>query len=107
MDIVGQLADYWVVKTDYSNYAVVYECKEQNPDNTCKTTMSWVLSRHRILSDSLMADISHVIESLCLNETLFYTTTQTCGKHVLVPVIGHNTTTIMIFQTINTNYYTI
>eukprot|EP00105_Crassostrea_gigas_P001056 XP_011413072.2 PREDICTED: retinol-binding protein 4-A-like [Crassostrea gigas] len=73
----GKLADYWVVKTDYSNYAVVYECKEQNPDNTCKTTMSWVLSRHRKLSDTLMAEVGHVIDSLCLNEAQFYTTTQT------------------------------
>lgn len=60
--------------------------------------MSWVLSRHRKLSDTLTAEVGHVIDSLCLNEAQFYTTTQTLGKHVLEPLIVYNTTVIIIFQ---------
>lgn len=81
---------------------MVYECKEQNPDNTCKTT---ILSRRRKLSDTLMAEVGHVIDSLCLNEAQFYTTTQTLGKHVLEPLIVYNTTVIIIFQNKTANFY--
>eukprot|EP00105_Crassostrea_gigas_P001043 XP_011413056.1 PREDICTED: retinol-binding protein 4-A-like [Crassostrea gigas] len=71
----GNFVDYWVVKTDYTNYSVVYECIKLNDDNTCKKIITWVFSRHQTLPDSLMAEVDHVIENMCLNETQFYTTT--------------------------------
>lgn len=77
----GKLADYWVVKTDYINYSVVYECTQLSDDISCKMVISWVFSRHPNLSDNLMAEVDHVIiESLCLNETQFYSTTHTHGN---------------------------
>lgn len=77
---VGKLADYWVVKTFYTNYSVVYDCTQLNDDKTCKTVISWVFSRHPNLSDDLMVEVGHVTEFLCLNETQFYTTTHTHGN---------------------------
>lgn len=75
----GNFVDYWVVKTDYTNYSVVYECSKLN-DDTCKKIITWVFSRHQNLSESLMAEVDHVIENLCLNETQFYTTTYNKSK---------------------------
>lgn len=77
----GKLADYWVVKTDYINYSVVYECTQLSDGISCKMVISWVFNRHPNLSDNLMAEVDHVIiESLCLNETQFYSTTHTHGN---------------------------
>lgn len=76
----GNFVDNWVVKTDYTNYSVVYECSKLNDDNTCKKIITWVFSRHQNLSESLMAEVDHVIENLCLNETQFYTTTYKKSK---------------------------
>lgn len=76
----GNFVDYWVVKTDYTNYSVVYECSKLNDDNTCKKIITWVFSRHQTLPESLMAEVDHVIENLCLNETQFYTTTYSKSK---------------------------
>lgn len=67
--------------------------------------MSWILSRRRNLSDTLMVEVCHVIDSLCLNEAQFYTTTQTLGKHVLEPLIVYNTTVIIIFQNKTANFF--
>lgn len=67
--------------------------------------MSWILSRRRNLSDTLMAEVGHVIDSLCLNEAQFYTTIQTLGKHVLEPLIVYNTTVIIIFQNKTANFF--
>lgn len=71
--------NYWVVETDYTNYSVVYNCIQLNPDNTCKSAMAWVYSRRSNLPDDLRARVSHVIESLCLNEALFHKTTHKNG----------------------------
>lgn len=71
----GNIGNYWVVETDYTNYSVVYNCIQLNPDDTCKTNQAWVYSRHPNLSDDVRARVSHVIENLCLNETSFYKTT--------------------------------
>lgn len=76
----GNFVDYWVVKTDYTNYSVVYECSKLNDDNTCKKIITWVFSRHQTLPESLMAEVDHVIENLCLNETQFYTKTYSKSK---------------------------
>lgn len=61
--------------------------------------------RRRNLSDTLMAEVGHVIDSLCLNEAQFYTTIQTLGKHVLEPLIVYNTTVIIIFQNKTANFF--
>nr|XP_019918637.2 purpurin-like isoform X2 [Crassostrea gigas] len=78
----GNIENYWVVETDYTNYSVVYNCIQLNSDGTCKSAMAWVYSRHPNLSDDLRARVSHVIESLCLDEASFYKTTHNNGCSV-------------------------
>lgn len=82
LHLLGDIVNYWVVETDYTNYSVVYDCKQLNPDGTCKTNLAWVYSRLPHLSNDLRAKVSHVIESLCLNEALFYTTKHRNGKNI-------------------------
>nr|XP_022294021.1 retinol-binding protein 4-like [Crassostrea virginica] len=52
----GQLTDYWIVSTDYVNYAVAYVCFEENADGTCGKAKSWILSRHSNLADDKLAE---------------------------------------------------
>nr|XP_022334697.1 retinol-binding protein 4-like isoform X2 [Crassostrea virginica] len=75
----GRLLDYWIVSTDYVNYAVAYMCFEENADGTCGKAESWILSRHSYLADDKLAKVNLQIEQLCLNTTLFLTTYRTNG----------------------------
>ena len=78
--VLGRLLDYWIVSTDYVNYAVAYMCFEENADGTCGKAESWILSRHSYLADDKLAKVNLQIEQLCLNTTLFLTTYRTNGK---------------------------
>ncbi|KAK3560183.1 hypothetical protein QTP86_034792 [Hemibagrus guttatus] len=38
--------DYWVIDTDYDNYAVHYACRQLDTDGTCLDGYSFIFSRH-------------------------------------------------------------
>nr|XP_022330607.1 purpurin-like [Crassostrea virginica] len=75
----GRLTDYWIISTDYVNYAVAYVCFEENADGTCGKAKSWIFSRHTNLADDKLAEAYPLIEQLCLNTTLLLTTHHTNG----------------------------
>ncbi|XP_050319803.1 apolipoprotein D-like [Bactrocera neohumeralis] len=53
-------ANYWVLGTDYDNYAVVYSCKKQlftHSENV------WILTRERVPSDDIVKKASAVLVS--------------------------------------------
>lgn len=83
--IVGELSDYWIIKTDYSNFAVVYICYDENTDGTCGNAKAWVYSRHHGLAHDLMADADRQLERVCMDTTLFYTTQRIQSKSLTYP----------------------
>ena len=70
------LLDYWILKTDYTSYAIAYICVEKAADsnNTCKKARSWLWSRSRALPEQVKADARNLFQNLCMNMTLLYTT---------------------------------
>ena len=82
--IVGKLSDYWIIKTDYSNFAVVYICSEEKTDGTCGNAKAWVYSRHHGLTHDLMAEADRQLERVCMDTTLFYTTQRIQSKSSII-----------------------
>ena len=61
--------DYWVVITDYDNYALMYGCREWGADDVCEQVYSFVWSRETSLSDSHQQLVDNKIAELCVNTT--------------------------------------
>ncbi|KAK3595631.1 hypothetical protein CHS0354_009595 [Potamilus streckersoni] len=72
----SMLSDYWVRQTDYTVYAVVYGCREQNLLGQCTYPDSWVWSRTPQLNADQWAIVNTAIDSLCLQEAMFLATEQ-------------------------------
>ncbi|XP_078340646.1 retinol-binding protein 4-like isoform X1 [Crassostrea virginica] len=81
---LGELSDYWIIKTDYSNFAVVYICYDENTDGTCGNAKAWVYSRHHGLAHDLMADADRQLERVCMDTTqrIQSTLRRFCKLHV-------------------------
>ena len=73
--------DFWVVGTDYDQYAVVYGCTLRNQSGTCKEAHAWVFSRYRSINNQSVKNlINNLVNSVCLNISTFTTTQQILGK---------------------------
>ncbi|XP_018785127.1 PREDICTED: apolipoprotein D-like, partial [Bactrocera latifrons] len=53
-------ADYWVLGTDYDNYAAVYSCKNLK---IAHTETVWILTRERDPSEDIVRDAQDVLVS--------------------------------------------
>ncbi|XP_047994051.1 uncharacterized protein LOC125232436 [Leguminivora glycinivorella] len=62
--------DYWVLDTDYENYALVYTCYNIDPDT--RGVWSWKLSRTKELSAEANATINAVIASIPVLDDRYY-----------------------------------
>ncbi|XP_068619407.1 uncharacterized protein [Battus philenor] len=68
-------SEYWILDTDYDNYALVYSCK--NLDNQRRRVWSWKLSRDRQLSTNAINSINQVINRVnVLNDRYYVRITQ-------------------------------
>ncbi|XP_045453252.1 uncharacterized protein LOC123662453 [Melitaea cinxia] len=63
---------YWVLSTDYNNYALVYSCV--NIDNENRRVSSWKLSRERSLSQTSVTTINNIINSIPVLRQDYYVT---------------------------------
>ena len=63
--------DYWILNTDYDNYAYVYGCEEQNGDGTCKQAHAWIWSRTHTLTEEHKSVIDASITESCLDPAQF------------------------------------
>ena len=60
--------DYWILSTDYTNFAVIYTCHTISENSTCDPEAEevWVLSRTPTLDRSYLSHINNIVESACM-----------------------------------------
>ncbi|XP_062603238.1 lazarillo protein-like [Saccostrea cucullata] len=75
----NETVNYWVMNTDYVNYALVYGFKDENTNGTTKVAKSWVWSRKPSLAPSFLKNINTQLQNLCLNKTPVSRTLQKRG----------------------------
>ncbi|XP_047033930.1 uncharacterized protein LOC124640271 isoform X1 [Helicoverpa zea] len=65
-------SDYWVLDTDYDNYALVYSCSNLNADEM--QVSSWKLSRAKSLSTASSTAINNIINTVSVLDSRYYET---------------------------------
>ncbi|XP_075983119.1 uncharacterized protein LOC142981240 isoform X2 [Anticarsia gemmatalis] len=70
VDGVDVTTNYWVLATDYTDYALVYSC--QNIDAETRSVFSWKLSRTTQLSTSANTAINNVIATIPVLDQRYY-----------------------------------
>ncbi|XP_065340999.1 apolipoprotein D-like [Cloeon dipterum] len=68
---------YWVLSTDYTNYAVVWAC---TPAGRSNIQFSWVLTRQRIPDEATIAKAEGVINANSLQDKYKITNQQNCAS---------------------------
>ncbi|KAM4807544.1 purpurin-like [Rhinophrynus dorsalis] len=59
--------NYWVIDTDYDNYAITYACRTLNEDGTCSDGYAIVFSRNpRGFSPAIMRIVRQKQEEICM-----------------------------------------
>ncbi|XP_002740541.1 apolipoprotein D-like [Saccoglossus kowalevskii] len=67
--------DYWVLRTDYNTYSVVYSC-DDFMFGFIKMEFAWILSRDRILNTGTLTDIKRDIQDRGIDISNFLSTDQ-------------------------------
>lgn len=73
-------SDYYVLATDYDNYAVLYSCSNVL---FFRTTNVWILSRKSVLEDDLLEKAKSAIKAEGISTSFLVTTSQTCGASAI------------------------
>ena len=71
--VISELHDYWVMKTDYTSYAMVYSCLGHS-GSTCTHDKAWLWGRTKSLPNARIEEARTLFDSLCMNMTLWYET---------------------------------
>ncbi|XP_055546320.1 apolipoprotein D-like [Wyeomyia smithii] len=53
-------SNYWIMDTDYDNYAVIYACK--NISHSKSAEAAWVLSKHRTISSEVRPIVDGLVD---------------------------------------------
>jgi hypothetical protein len=91
---------YYVVKTDYEHYALIYACTSTNYTYTdpCEHPILWLFSRTTSLSNDLSTELDkHMENTLCINLTKLeitphdskscYSSSNTCVMNLILFVV--------------------
>ncbi|XP_071081081.1 uncharacterized protein [Haliotis cracherodii] len=75
-DTPSDAMSYWVLETDYTQYAFVYACTNVSSTRTCTQPRAWIWSRTKIIPQIVMDRAPSFFNRTCLNETSFLDTKQ-------------------------------
>lgn len=53
-------SNYWIMDTDYDNYAVIYSCKNLSDNKSAEA--AWVLSKQRTIRPELQATVDELVD---------------------------------------------
>ncbi|XP_046343323.2 purpurin-like [Haliotis rufescens] len=67
---------YWIVDTDYDNYAVMYGCLNVSTSGNCTAARSTVWSRRESLAPRFQYRANTIVQNLCVNPAAFLLTSQ-------------------------------
>lgn len=82
---------YYILKTDYNHYALIYSCIEENLTihDHCKQPILWIFSRTNLLSNEYLIELDNYIENtLCMNLIEFEITLHSEKSCHLVSSLG-------------------
>lgn len=54
-------SNYWIMDTDYDNYAVIYSCKNLSDDTSAEA--AWVLSKQRTINPVVRSTVNSLIDN--------------------------------------------
>ncbi|XP_046564058.1 uncharacterized protein LOC124272882 [Haliotis rubra] len=96
---------YWIVDTDYNNYAVMYGCLNVSTSGNCTRARSTVWSRRKSLAPNFQYRANSFLQNLCVNPAAFLLTSQNnpcdpCYKQPCGKEISGGTTSISDYQLI-------
>ena len=57
----NSVSNYWILSTDYDNYAIVYYCK--NIDDKKSSEFAWLLSREPQLNSAVLNTVDALIDT--------------------------------------------
>ncbi|XP_064603495.1 purpurin-like isoform X2 [Liolophura sinensis] len=83
-------SDYWIVDTDYVNYALSYGCREILTNGTChpEKVESWLWGRNPSLPDHLTYHVENLMKELCLDPDSYMDTPHGHGYVLLMMLLG-------------------
>ncbi|XP_052744153.1 uncharacterized protein LOC112046433 [Bicyclus anynana] len=86
---VTNVVNYYVLETDYKNFALVYSCR--NLTNDRRQVTSWKLSRETSLSDEALLIMDEIINSTQgLRQSFYRPTSQTEDSCFYIPEVNKN-----------------
>lgn len=53
-------SNYWIMDTDYDNYAIIYSCKNLSDNKSAEA--AWVLSKQRTLKPEVHSKVDQLVE---------------------------------------------
>ena len=59
--------DYWVMATDYDNYAFCYGCGSLHQNDTCDKPHAWIWSRRNSLDPANETTVRGLVQGACMD----------------------------------------
>ncbi|KAK6183460.1 hypothetical protein SNE40_010938 [Patella caerulea] len=73
---------YWVIKTDYTNFATVYGCSKQYANGTCSNRRIWIWGRETTLAEQFLKEAESAVTDVCVNTSVLVSTGHSEGCSV-------------------------
>lgn len=66
--IAPKNSNYWILDTDYDNYALIYYCKNLSESKSAEA--AWVLSKQRTIHPSVQATVDGLVDKYFVRQDM-------------------------------------